>query len=129
MKTRVRSTCLCALVALSMTTGGLAAAQGRDDRGGNAPGRSGQAHGRSAPPARDDRRDDWRDGRDAGPPQGYRTGQRLPSAHRAPRYVVNDWRGHHLSAPPRGMHWVQSGGDYLLVAVATGVIVQLLLDR
>jgi len=39
--------------------------------------------------------------------------------------VVNDWRGHRLSAPPRGYHWVQTGSDYVLVAIATGIILQL----
>jgi len=34
---------------------------------------------------------------------------------------------HRLSAPPRGYHWVQVGADYALVAVATGVILQMLL--
>jgi Ni/Co efflux regulator RcnB len=43
--------------------------------------------------------------------------------------VVDDWRGHHLSAPPRGYHWVQMGGDYVLVAIATGVILQPLLNH
>jgi Ni/Co efflux regulator RcnB len=39
---------------------------------------------------------------------------------------VSDWRSHRLNAPPRGYQWVQSGSDYLLVAVATGIIAQLL---
>jgi Ni/Co efflux regulator RcnB len=43
--------------------------------------------------------------------------------------VVDDWRNHHLSAPPRGYHWVQVGGDYVLVAIATGIILQLLLNN
>jgi Ni/Co efflux regulator RcnB len=43
--------------------------------------------------------------------------------------VVEDWRGHRLSAPPRGYHWVQTGADYVLVAIATGVILQLLLSN
>jgi Ni/Co efflux regulator RcnB len=43
--------------------------------------------------------------------------------------VVSDWRGRHLSAPPRGYHWVQSGNDYLLVAIATGVILSLILNH
>lgn len=34
-----------------------------------------------------------------------------------------------VQAPPRGYHWAQSGGDYLLVAIATGVILQLLLNN
>ena len=68
------------------------------------------------------------DRRGAGPDHAYYRGGRLPPAYRGTRYVVDDWRGHRLSAPPRGYHWVQSGGDYLLVAIATGVILQLLLS-
>jgi len=69
-----------------------------------------------------------RDGRGVGPNHGYYRGQRMPLEYRSHQYVVDDWRGHHLSAPPRGYHWVQSGGDYVLVAIATGVILQLLLN-
>ena len=43
--------------------------------------------------------------------------------------MVNDWRGHHLSEPPRGYHWVQVNGDYVLAAVATGVILDTLLTQ
>jgi Ni/Co efflux regulator RcnB len=43
--------------------------------------------------------------------------------------VVNDWRGHHLSAPPRGYQWVQTGSDYVLVAITTGIIASLLLSN
>jgi len=43
--------------------------------------------------------------------------------------VVNDWRGHHLSPPPRGYQWVQVGNDYVLAAIATGIIAQLLLNN
>jgi Ni/Co efflux regulator RcnB len=43
--------------------------------------------------------------------------------------VVNDWRGHGLRTPPRGYQWVQTGGDYVLVAIATGIISELLLSR
>lgn len=44
-------------------------------------------------------------------------------------YVVDDWRGHHLHAPPRGYYWVQTGADYVLVAIATGIIAQILLGQ
>jgi Ni/Co efflux regulator RcnB len=43
--------------------------------------------------------------------------------------VVEDWHGHGLRQPPRGYQWVQSGGDYILVAIATGLILELLLNR
>jgi Ni/Co efflux regulator RcnB len=52
----------------------------------------------------------------------FNRGERLPPQYRSNQYVVNDWRGHHLSAPPRGYQWVQNGSDYVLAAVATGVI-------
>jgi Ni/Co efflux regulator RcnB len=67
------------------------------------------------------------DERGAGPDHAFHRGGRLPMAYRSRQYVVDDWRGHQLQAPPRGYHWVQTGGDYVLVAIATGVILQLLL--
>jgi Ni/Co efflux regulator RcnB len=59
----------------------------------------------------------------------WHRGGRIPNEYRNRQYVVNDWRGHHLSAPPRGHQWVQVGSDYVLVAVATGIIAQLLLNQ
>ncbi len=69
------------------------------------------------------------DERGAGPDHQFYRGDRLPPQYRGRIYVVNDWRGHRLSAPPRGYHWVQTGSDYVLVAIATGVILQLLLTH
>jgi Ni/Co efflux regulator RcnB len=72
---------------------------------------------------------DERQERGAGPEHDFRVGQRLPQGWHQRTYVVDDWRGHYLSAPPRGYHWVQTGSDYVLVAIATGVILQLLLSN
>jgi Ni/Co efflux regulator RcnB len=33
-----------------------------------------------------------------------------------------DYRSHHLSAPPRGYEWRQVDGNYVMAAVATGII-------
>jgi Ni/Co efflux regulator RcnB len=74
-------------------------------------------------------RNDRRDERGAGPDHDFRRGDRLPPEYRNRSYVVDDWRAHHLSAPPRGYHWVQTGADYVLVAIATGIILQLLLNN
>jgi len=52
----------------------------------------------------------------------YHRGERLPPNLRARQYVVQDWRGHGLRQPPRGYQWVQNGSDYVLAAVATGII-------
>jgi Ni/Co efflux regulator RcnB len=67
--------------------------------------------------------------RGAGPDHAWHRGDRLPSQYRSHQYVVDDWRGHRLSAPPHGYHWVQAGGDYVLAAIATGVIASILLDH
>jgi Ni/Co efflux regulator RcnB len=67
--------------------------------------------------------------RGAGPRHDWQRGGRLPNEYRGNQYVVDDWRGHHLSAPPRGYHWVQAGSDYVLAAVATGIILDTLLSQ
>lgn len=82
----------------------------------------------------DHRRSDRYDGRDnrrwdgAGPSHDLRRGGRLPDRYRNRQYVVDDWRGHRLRQPPRGYHWVQTGGDYVLAAIATGVIADLIIN-
>ena len=50
--------------------------------------------------------------------------------HFSGHYVsVEDWGGHHLRKPPRGYHWVQTDdGDFILVAVTTGIILDLMLN-
>ena len=50
-----------------------------------------------------------------------------PLQYRSHPDVVNDWRGHHLLAPPRGYQWVQNGSDYLPIGLATGVIASMVL--
>jgi Ni/Co efflux regulator RcnB len=120
------------LTALAMGASGLAMAQDdRDHRGGPPHGDRGNErggdrggdHGRPPGPPPRDR------GPGAGPDHNFYKGGRLPANYRGREYVVDDWRGHHLSAPPRGYQWVQVGGDYVMVAVATGIIASLLLNR
>ena len=67
--------------------------------------------------------------RGAGPQHNWYRGARIPPAYRGGHYVVNDWRMHRLAPPPRGYHWVQYGPDYLLVAIATGVIAQIIFSN
>jgi Ni/Co efflux regulator RcnB len=74
--------------------------------------------------ARQDRRDARRHYHNARGPE-FRRGGRLPVEYRQRYYVVNNWHGHHLYAPPRGYHWVQVGSDYVLAAIATGIIANL----
>lgn len=151
-------TLISAALAVTLAFSGTTFAQGRDTRNdGNDRNHDNRPRGEQGPRAaprgmqpdrRDnDRRPDMRNdgyrnmpGRGYGPPQvrydrgagpnhAYYPGQRLPAYYRSRSYVVEDWRGHRLSAPPRGYHWVQTGGDYVLVAIATGIILQLLLNN
>jgi Ni/Co efflux regulator RcnB len=147
----------CAAAALSLSLAGLAAAQGRDwhDQRDRAPSYSQRDdHGRAddrrhEQDRRDDRHDNNRydgrhddrhddrggyysqshDGRGAGPEHNFHRGERLPSYYHGRQFVVDDWRGHRLSAPPRGYHWVQTGAAYVLVGIATGIIAQVLLGN
>ena len=81
-------------------------------------------------PGHDSRTDGRRyDEYGAGPDHNFHPGDRLPPQYRNYNYVVNDWRGHHLSPPTPGYQWVQTGADYVLIAIATGLIVQLLLSN
>jgi Ni/Co efflux regulator RcnB len=58
-------------------------------------------------------------------PRFYRGGY-VPHSYLQPRYYVNNWRAYPaLYAPPVGYQWVQVGDDFLLVALATGLIANL----
>jgi Ni/Co efflux regulator RcnB len=136
-----RKAIVSAIMAMSLATGGFAFAQGnsdRDDRGRSEQAQRGDRQDRRDNEARQPaRRDDRgraninarRDERGAGPNHAFHRGDRLPAEYRHRSYVVDDWRSHHLTAPPRGYHWVQTGGDYVLVAIATGIILQLMLNQ
>jgi Ni/Co efflux regulator RcnB len=74
----------------------------------------------------------WGEGRGwngAGPDHSFRRGDRLPDRYRNRQYVVNNWREHRLRPPPRGYQWVQTGGDYVLAAIATGLIADLIINH
>lgn len=113
-----------ALLTLSVVVSGSAFAQHGNDHNNN----QAQQHGNDGhdDDARKFKRDDTRGG---GPKQDLHRGQKLSQEYRDNRYVVSDWKTRHLSAPPRGQHWVRAGNDYLLAAVATGVITQILLSN
>lgn len=64
----------------------------------------------------------------AGPSHELYRGGRLPPHLRDGGYVIEDWRERHLTPPPRGHHWVHADGRYVLAAIATGVILHILLN-
>jgi Ni/Co efflux regulator RcnB len=62
-------------------------------------------------------------------PHFYRGGY-LPYEYRQPGYYINDWSAYPgLYAPPYGYQWMQVGDDFLLVALASGLIANLLTAR
>jgi Ni/Co efflux regulator RcnB len=42
--------------------------------------------------------------------------------------VVSNWGRYHLRRPPRGYHWVNEDGNFILVAIGTGIIADLILN-
>ena len=129
---------VCAIAAASLGFASLSFAQGYDGRGprgepprvehrgpaGPGPGYRAVEHRRGLE-QRDARYDRHFNGHGR---QFYRGGH-IPNEYRGRQYVVSDWRGRHLHAPPRGQQWVQVGTDYALIAIATGVIAQLVLSN
>ena len=145
--TRTVSAAVAALT-LCMSTGGAFAQDRRDDRGPNRyqpqyqqpqdqppPGRRDVPRGapgfRGGDSYRGDRQD-FRPGREMdrrgfpNPRSEWRRGGRVPQEYRGRNYVVDDYRSHRLNAPPRGYQWVGVGGDFVLAAVATGIIAQII---
>lgn len=60
----------------------------------------------------------------------FRRGDFLPYEYRQRQFLVNDWRAHRLYAPPPGYQWVQTdGGDFLLIAIATGLIANMMIGQ
>ena len=99
---------------------------------------------------RDSRRDRWDNHRHNGyyyrnrwyygpPPSAYyndpyyrpgyaawRRGAYLPSYYRSNSYRVYDYGRYRLRPPPRGYYWYRSGDDFLLAAIATGLIFEVI---
>ena len=59
----------------------------------------------------------------------YRVGGRLPEHYRSQYYYVNNWRSYHLQPPPYDYGWVNVDGDFILVALATGLIAEVILNN
>ncbi len=59
----------------------------------------------------------------------FRRGGYIPREYRTRTYVVNDYRRYNLPPPPHHHQWVQVGPDYVLTAIATGIIASIILNR
>ncbi|MDG2537588.1 RcnB family protein [Dyella jiangningensis] len=59
----------------------------------------------------------------------YHRGGYVPVEYRDRRYVVEDWRVYNLAPPPPEHQWVRSDtGEFLLVAAATGIITDIIIN-
>jgi len=57
----------------------------------------------------------------------YAKGQKLPSQFRGSSHYVSNYSEYHLSKPPKGHRWVRDdSGNFILVAVTTGLITEIL---
>lgn len=69
-------------------------------------------------------------GRHNGWHKDYRRGQRIDVVYMQPRYYIDDYPRYHLAPPPRGHRWVRmDDGRMILIAVATGIIADVLLHH
>ena len=129
---KMKSKILVSTFVAACLAGSSALAQGYDHRGPQHSAPPAVRHAppprHAAPPHRPPPPVEHR-GRGAGPHHNFYKGDRLPSEYRSRQYVIDNWRAHHLSAPPRGYYWVQAGGDYVLAAIATGLIAQIVLSN
>jgi Ni/Co efflux regulator RcnB len=98
-------------------------------------GEHGHGHGHGNDHGYSDRGNDrgWDDhdrGRHEGWYKPYRRGERIDVVYLQPRYYVPDYRVYHLAPPPPGHRWIRyPDGRFLLVAIATGVITDILLNH
>ena len=75
------------------------------------------------------RRDQARaeDRRDRREYRRWAKGQRLDRQYRDNRYYVSDYRRYGLRQPPRGYRWQRVDNQFLLTAVATGLIASVII--
>ena len=126
-RSRFRTSVVAAMLALGMAGSALAHDDGygyRDRRDQDGPGYS-QRFDRGH-----DRRGHWEarsdDRRGSDEHRAWRRGGYLPPVYRGHYPEVGDWRARRLQAPPSGYHWVSANGDFVLAAIATGLIAQII---
>lgn len=63
-------------------------------------------------------------------PYGFERGHRYSNYYGGPVYVVSDYSRYHLRRPPNGHRWIRDDrGNMLMVAIATGIIADLVLHH
>ena len=63
-------------------------------------------------------------------PYGFERGYRYTNYYGGPVYVVNDYGRYHVRRPPYGHRWIRDDrGNMLMVAIATGIIADIVLHH
>lgn len=57
------------------------------------------------------------------PPGGWRPGYRF---YGPPPIIIHDYSYYNLAPPPPGYYWVESGNQFLMIAIASGIIASIL---
>jgi Ni/Co efflux regulator RcnB len=130
MKRLIITTLAATLLAGTALSGtAMAAGQRYDGNGGRYDQRHDARGDRYDRGERDAYRDGRRDGRhdDRRDHRRWERGQRLDARYRDNRYYVSDYRRHGLRAPPRGYRWQRVDDNYVLAAVATGLIASVII--
>jgi len=55
-------------------------------------------------------------------------GHALPPQYRDRGHYVTDYRSYRLREPPRGYRWVRADNDFVLVAITTGLIADIVIN-
>jgi len=88
---------------------------GHDNRYDHRDGRGDDPRDARADYRGDDRHDNRGHGR-------WERGRALPPEYRDRGHYVSDYRSYRLREPPRGYRWVRADNDFILVAITTGLI-------
>lgn len=125
------------LIAVALLTAGSFALADQGDHGRHGHGhdrhdhgdyRHGRGHDDRRRRGEDHRRYGYRHGhRDDGPRYYGRRHWERGHRYYGPTYVVRNYGYYRLRPPPYGYHWVRADNDYLLVAIATGIILDVAL--
>lgn len=131
MKTR---TLIASLIVATLGTAGVAQAnpgQGGPGQGGPGNGQGPQQQQQGGPQGHGNGHEQGQGGpgNGRGGPPNWHEGDHVPDRYRGDGHWVQDWRGHDLPEPPHGHRWLEIDGDYVLAAVATGVITSIILGH
>ena len=77
--------------------------------------------------AQDDHHDDHHDNHVYVQHKEWKKGYRLNQGDWGRGEQV-DWHAHHLRTPPRGYEWREVDGNYVLAAVATGIVASVIAE-